>query len=92
MKNNKENIEWEKIDNYIEQNKNRKPPMVAVDEKHWKDALDGMREIVSNTDSSGFSTQTMWNLIWTSAMEFCRGMEYAEVLHGKREESNYPRM
>jgi hypothetical protein len=91
-------IDWKKIDEWIEKNKNRRPRMVAVDDSYWNDALDGMRENVSHMDIDSevngerWGTHTVWTLIWMGAMEFCRGYEYAEVVHGKREETNYPRM
>lgn len=91
-------IDWEQIDKWIEGNKDRKPVFVGVDVEYWNEALDGIREAVTNVDydepvnGEVFGTHTLWHLIWFCAVEFCKGMEYAEVIHGKRKESNYPRI
>jgi hypothetical protein len=84
-------IDFEQIDKWVAANKDRKPPMVAVDVKIWNDALDGIRESVNHVDydepvnGEVFGTSSLWHLIWFSAMEFCKGYEYAEVVYGKRE-------
>lgn len=84
-------IDGSKINYYIEQNKKRKPECVAVSDQEWGDALDAYGEQMWEGVTSDMTTQEFWNLIFFCAMSFCRGMEYAEVKAGTREETFYPR-
>lgn len=82
-------IDFEKIDKFIK--KVPKPSYCQVDEVEWRNALSGAREALSNTDIDGFTTDTLWGLIFFSAVYFCKGMMWAEQKAGLREETYYPR-
>ncbi len=84
-------IDGQKIRHYIEANKSKKPPMVAVSDEEWSDALDAYGEQMWEGATEEMTTQEFWNLIYFCAISFCRGMEYSEVKAGTRTESFYPR-
>lgn len=84
-------IDANKINHYIEANKSKKPPMVAVSDEEWSKALDAYGEQLWEGATDEMTTQEFWTLIYFCAMSFCRGMEYAEVKAGTRTETYYPR-
>lgn len=84
-------IDPNKISHYVQANKSQKPPMVAVSDEEWANALDAYHETLWEGVTEEMTTQELWNLIYFCAMSFCRGMEYAEVKSGIRTESLYPR-
>jgi hypothetical protein len=85
-------IDFNQIDKYVEANKKLKPQFVAVDDQEWADALDGYREVISESIGDDVkTTQEVWTLIYFCAISFCRGMEREQVLSGKIAETNYPR-
>lgn len=84
-------IDAQKINFYIEQNIKKKPPMVAVSDEEWEIALRAYGEQLWKGVTSETTTDMFWTLIFLCAMSFCRGMEYAEVKAGTRQESLYPR-
>ena len=85
------NIDWSKLMYYIEQNKKKKPPMVAVSDEEWSNALDAYMESMPEGFTDDTTLEEAWSLIYFCAMSFCRGVEYAEVKAGTRAESHYPR-
>lgn len=84
-------VDFNKIDEFIEYHKTRKPKYVAVDDTDWENALLGYRECFSEAIDGDETTEQAWSLIYFSAIAFCRGMEYTEVKAGTRKESLYPR-
>jgi len=84
-------IDGQKINEYIEANKNKKPPPVNVDQQEWEDALDGCSETLWEGAVDTMTTQEFWTLIYFSALYFCKGMERSEVKAGLKPESLYPR-
>lgn len=80
-----------KINEYIESNKHKKPPFVAVDEQEWADALEGYQNTIYESMEEDMPVEQVWTLIYFCAVAFCRGMERAEVKAGLRKETNYPR-
>jgi hypothetical protein len=88
-------IDFKKIDGFIEWMKKQKPPFVAVNDEEWANALDGYRESLPNglpdQEENQFTTDTFWSLIYFSAVAFCRGMEHQAVKSGQMKESNYPK-
>ncbi|MEN0060315.1 MAG: hypothetical protein AAGB31_15860 [Bdellovibrio sp.] len=91
MKSMSKAVDYKKIAHYVESMKTRKPPMVAVSDEQWATALDNYYEQMPEGFTDETTTDEAWTLIYFCAMSFCRGMEYAEVLAGKRTESLYPR-
>lgn len=87
----KTKIDYNKITEYIEANKSKKPKYINVADSEWSDALLGYEETFSNAVDEDTTTDMYWHLIYFSALAFCKGMEYAEVKAGLRKESNYPR-
>lgn len=84
-------IDGNKINFYIEQNIKRKPQFIAVSDEEWENALRAYGEILWEGVTVDMKTDEFWNLIYLCATSFCKGMEYAEVKAGTRQESYYPR-
>lgn len=85
-------IDWQKIDKtYIPAQKKNKPKFLNVTDDQWSEALDGVRETASEMDFvKTDNTEDVWNIIYFSAMYFCKGFEHAEIKHGHKKQSFYP--
>lgn len=86
------NVDWQKIEKFVEGSAKKKPSYIGVSDEEWADALEGYKNTISAaiiSDELG-STENAWNLIFFSASAFCKGMERAEVKSGARTESLYP--
>lgn len=84
-------IDGSRINQYVEGSKKKKPPFISVDQQEWENALEGYQESLSEAVDENTDTEQFWHMIYFSALAFCKGMEYAEIKLGKRQESNYPR-
>lgn len=60
-------IDAQKINFYIEQNIKKKPPMVAVSDEEWENALRAYGEQLWEGVTSETTTDMFWTLIFLSA-------------------------
>lgn len=85
-------IDFKQIDEWIDKNLNKKPVHLEAEDKEWQDALLGYRNTMAQALAGNeCETQECWNLIYFSAVAFCKGIERAEVKAGIRKETLYPR-
>lgn len=79
------------LNEYVAKAKKDKPKMIAVSDEDWSNALDGYHESILQSAHDDMTVDEAWTLIYFCAMAFCRGIEFAEVQVGMRNESLYPR-
>lgn len=84
-------IDGSKINQYIEGSKKKKPPYITVSDDQWCEALDGYTESFYEAVDKQTTTEEFWQLVYFSALAFCKGMQRQQEIDGKISESNYPR-
>ncbi len=85
-------IDMNKINKFIEANKKKKPEWIeSVPQEEWENALDGYFEMFCEAIAKETTQEEFWNMIYFSALAFCKGMKYTQIKDKKIKPDVWPR-